>query len=275
MWGDDDDKLPLPMDAMRLVAIDLDGTLFRSDGNVSKETARAINEARKAGVKIVLCSARPPRGVMEVYNALGLDTIMVNHNGALIYDPAKEKPIYHAPLETAVAKKIVVVAMRTDPSVTLGVEHINDICGFKWKRKPGETAPRLPAKMVKLLEGPAITKVMIIGQPDRLSDIEGQLVERFQGKVDFAFSNLNLMQVVRKGVDKSTALEAVAKHYKVPQKLVMAIGDAPNDLGMIKWAGMGVSMGNGWEVVRKAARMVVPSNDDDGVAYALRKYALM
>jgi len=76
-------------------------------------------------------------------------------------------------------------------------------------------------------------------------------------------------------VNKATALAKVAGYYGIAQDRVMAIGDAPNDVPMLKWSGLGIAVANGWEDVRRAADFVVASNDDDGVAEAIRKHLLI
>jgi hypothetical protein len=79
---------------------------------------------------------------------------------------------------------------------------------------------------------------------------------------------------MHKSVDKADALGFVAKHYGVAAERVMAIGDAPNDATMLKWAGLGVAMGNAWPTTRQSADVVVASNDEEGVAQALTRYVL-
>jgi hypothetical protein len=92
--------------------------------------------------------------------------------------------------------------------------------------------------------------------------------------VAFSCSHLRLLQVVAGRVDKADALATVAEFYGIDPDRVLAIGDAPNDLGMIRWAGLGVAMQNAWDEVRAAAHFIVPSNEHAGVAHAFRKYVL-
>ena len=80
--------------------------------------------------------------------------------------------------------------------------------------------------------------------------------------------------MVHREVDKGTAIRYIATHLGVDADRVMAIGDAPNDVGMIRWAGLGIAVENGWPEVRQAADVVISSNNDDGVAEALDRYIL-
>ena len=89
-----------------------------------------------------------------------------------------------------------------------------------------------------------------------------------------AVSDPHLIQVVDRRVDKANAVEMIASRLGVSRQRVMAIGDAPNDVGMIRWAGLGVAVANAWEEALRVANEVVESNDADGVALALKRYVL-
>ncbi len=119
-----------------------------------------------------------------------------------------------------------------------------------------------------------VTKIFMTGKTAVLSEIQFALQSRLAGQVGFAISHLRLLQIVRAGVDKAPCLAKIAEHYGVPRQRVMAIGDAPNDLGMLQWAGLSIAVRNGWRDVRQAAHFVVASNNEDGVAEAIEQYAL-
>ncbi len=117
-----------------------------------------------------------------------------------------------------------------------------------------------------------VTKLMLLAPPERLTHVQAAVRRRFRGRVGLLVSDHHLLQVVHNQVDKAAALARVAEQYGIERSQVMAIGDAPNDAGMLLWAGWGVAMQNAWPIAREAADCVVPSNDEDGVAYALEKY---
>jgi len=294
---DKDDDRPLSAAPVDLVAIDLDGTLLRSDGSICFSAAQAILEAVEKGVKIVLCSGRAPRSMMKIYDALGLKTVLIAHNGALVFDPILNTTLEHETMPGALARQVIEVARSVEPTVAAAVE-VNGHCYTDTVRKKPKAAATMatsyalgggvvdhvapppaadmqhPAgSLFDVLDLP-VTKVMFVGTSDVLGGIQMSLQAKLADKVGFSFSDLRLLQVVRGGVDKATALEKVAARYGVPRQGVMAIGDAPNDMGMLGWAGLGVAMQNAWEEVRRAAHFVCPTNDDAGVAQALRKYAL-
>jgi Cof subfamily protein (haloacid dehalogenase superfamily) len=294
-----DDRL-FTAERVDMVAIDLDGTLLRSDGSICAPSAEAIMEATEKGVKVVLCSGRSPRSMLNIYQALGLNTLMIAHNGALVIDPVKDETFSHETMASPLAHRVIEVARSVEPNVATAVE-VDGRCftDTRRRRKPivagavkqavtpmgsdsEEVDPdSVPAAgfneasgaLVDVLNRP-VTKVMFVGASDVLGGIQMSLQAQLADQVGFSFSDLRLLQVVRGGVDKSTAVAKVAAHYGVQRQAVMAIGDAPNDMGVLAWAGLGVALMNAWEEVRKSAHFICPSNDDEGVAEALRRYVL-
>lgn len=261
-----------------LVALDIDGTILRSDKRLAVKTCDAVKAAMRRGVRVVLASARPPRSVKEIYKHLALNTVQINYNGALIHDPVAGKHVYHQPLDAALAMRIVKIARKLDPKVVVSVEILD-----KWytdhidETLPTETSKAFTPDFIGPLEAflhVNPTKLMLLAPRPRLDPIIEAVQTKFAGQIGLAISDEHLLQVIHHRADKSVALAMVAQQYGVAWDRVMAIGDAPNDVGMLKWAGLGVAMGNAWGPVREAADVIVPDNDDDGVAHAIEKYVL-
>lgn len=261
-----------------LVAIDLDGTLLRSDKRVSRRAIAAIGEATGRGVHVVLASARPPRSVRDIYQQLGLSTLQINYNGALIVDWFRARYVQHLALCNHVARRIADRAREMDPRVCVSVEVLD-----RWltdRHDPAlatETAracgPDFVGPLDQCLKTP-ITKLMLLAPPPRMTPIREMVRREFAGEVAVFISDDHLTQVCHRGVEKSAAVAWVANHYGIDAARVMAIGDAPNDAAMLRWAGLGVAVANAWEPTRAAADATVPSNDDDGVACAIERYVL-
>ena len=272
------DDRPLAIDPIDLVAIDLDGTLLSSDRSVGLRAAEAIARVSARGVKIVLASARPPRSTTSIYQALGLDTLQINHNGALIIDPVTDRVLFHKTIDESLAREATQVIRKMSPDIAIGVD-VLDCVYIDSPRRRALVDPRVGlsgAEQTAIKEGfkAPVTKIFMIGEPDLLGGVQLQLQQQFGNQLTFAYSHMRLLQIMHGEVDKASALARVAKHYEVDRKRVMAIGDAPNDMPMIEWAGLGIAVTNGYDEVRKAANFIVPSNDDDGVADALEKYVL-
>ena len=265
-------------DPIRLVAIDLDGTLLRSDKGLTHRNAYAIRRAVRQGVRIVLATARPPRTVREIYAALGLDTLQINYNGALIWDGLKGGAALHTPLPAEVAREVVTLARQIEPTLAVSIETLD-----RWTTDrvdddlPTESArfskPAKVAPLHELLVGP-VTKLMLLAPPAKLAPVRAAVVRRFAADVAIMVSDAHLLQVVHPSVEKAAALAWIARRYDIPQHQCMAIGDAPNDAAMLRWAGLGCAVSSGWPETLDAADVIIPANDADGVAHALKQYVL-
>lgn len=269
---------PVKAGMFDLVALDVDGTLLRSDKRMGVATINAIQKAVRQGVRVVLASARPPRSTREIHNLLKLDTWLINYNGALIHDVQRKRHVFHQPLEPELAQRVVKTARKADPKVVVSLEILD-----KWytdhldESLPTETSrsfvPDFIGPLSAFLHVP-VTKVMLLAPPARLRKIRTAIDAKLAGEVAVTVSDAHLIQVIHPEVNKGVALARVAEAYGVPRDRVMAIGDAPNDVGMLQWAGLGVAVGNAWPAVRDAADVTVSSNDDDGVAEAFQRFAL-
>lgn len=275
MIHDRNDK-PLSSESIGLVAVDLDGTLLRADNSISVASAEAIGEAMRRGVKVVIASGRAPRHVRQIASALGIQTWQVVHNGALVVDPTRNAFVFHLPMPPELAQAVVRLGRQFDPRVAIGVELV-DRCVSERPNADlsiGVGGPPPGAGAVDEATKFPVTKIMMAGPPELLGGIQLALMERLPGQVSFAFSHMRLLQVSHGQADKATALARVAAHYHVPRQGVLAIGDAPNDLGMLRWAGLSIAVDSEWSDVRRAAHFIAPANDQDPVAWALRKYVL-
>lgn len=261
-----------------LVAIDIDGTLLRPDKRLAHRVIRTVKEASARGVKVVLATARPPRSVRPIYEALGLDTPQINYNGALIHDKHTGRTILHQPLPMKLTSQLIRYARRVDPGVIISVEildrwYTDHTAHAEGTRTTKRFSPDFIGPLEAFIHKPA-TKILLQGSPERLGRVKVALCDRYRKRASILLCDSNLVQVLHAGADKKVALERIAMSYGIPRSRVMAIGDAPNDERMIRWAGLGVAMQNAWPRIRAAAGAIVGGNDADGVAEALRRFVL-
>jgi Cof subfamily protein (haloacid dehalogenase superfamily) len=260
-----------------LVAIDLDGTLLTDQKQVSKRTVRALAGLPARGVKVVIASARPPRSVKHIYELLKLDTWQINYNGALIWDHPNVAIIHHQPMQPDVVNAIVQRARQVYPDCLVSCEILD-----KWYTDRFDQAyttetgrlfePDLVAPLWMFLSQP-VTKLMLLGPIDMIDDL-AQLVREEFPWVAVVRSDPELIQITDANVSKAAALQFVAESYSVPMEKVMAIGDALNDVEMLRAAGIAIAMDNAHTTVKEAAHWVAPSNNDHGVHAALVKFGL-
>jgi len=261
---------------IRLVAIDLDGTLLNSAKEITATTARIIRAAREvAGVRVVLATARPPRTVLPFYSLLGLDTPMINYNGALVHEPATGRIILHRPMEAKLARMIAAMARKMFPKVLVSAEVLDkwytDRVEDTWRSETSSHAqPDMVAPMGKWLNQP-ITRLLLLGKQKWVTDIYHAVGTTMPAQTAMARSEDCMLQIMHPSVGKGAALRAVAIEMGLVAAQVMAIGDNANDAGMLQWAGIGVAMGNASPHARRVADYVTDDHDADGAAKAIAK----
>ncbi len=267
-----------PKRKIELIAIDLDGTLLREDKQVTRRTVQTIREVQKSGVHVVIATARPPRGMRYLAEALQIDSYWITYNGALVVNPKTNKNVLHQPLASAMVRKMIKLARKTDPKCVISLEildkwytdYVDDSLPTEISR---QFAPDFVGPLDAFLHVP-VTKLLVLAPPERIDKLRKALDSKFAGQMMSAITDDHLLQYIHKDADKSKALTYVANQYNIAPENCMAIGDAPNDVSMIRWAGLGVAMKSGWEIIHKHADIIAPSNDDDGVAHVIQKYVL-
>ena len=262
-----------------MLALDLDGTLLRSDKKLVMYDAVAVKEAMRRGVKVVLATARPPRSSIGIHQKLGLDTPLINYNGASIHDVQTDRSTFHQPLCSETAREVIERARSIEPSVVVSIEVLDrwytdhDDPAFKT-----ETARRFKPDYIGPLNLPlslSVTKLMLLFHAERLSVVRETIEAEFGDRAAFPQSDATIIQVVHAEVDKAAALAKVAAGYGIEPQRVCAIGDAPNDAGMLRWAGLGCAVASAFDLAREAADVVLEqTNDERAVGLAIERYVL-
>jgi Cof subfamily protein (haloacid dehalogenase superfamily) len=250
----------------RLAAIDLDGTLLRSDGTIGARTKRAVRSTR---LDIVIVTARGPLTIHEIAAELGIAGRAICSNGALVVDLATGEIVGERLLETEVALELVHTLRERLPGITFAIEH-RDFAhepGFSaWNWTP--PAGTRVADIVELLADPATKLILRHAGHDTVAiqDLARELVGE---RLTVVASGSEAVEVTAAGVNKATAVAELG----VPSEQVIAFGDYPNDIPLLTWAGRGVAMGNAHPDVVAIADEVTATNDEDGVALVLERLA--
>ena len=267
-------------DIIRLVALDLDGTLLSSRKTITPLTHTVLRAVIERGVKVVLATARPPRSVRTYFEALKLDTPTINYNGALIWDEARRKPILHTPMQPEVARRIIAFGRKRYPKLLVSIEILD-----KWYTDHYSDAPEYSTETARQFTpdfiGPLaafltvpLTKLMLLGHPDWIADLENQIPLHFAGEISHTRSDPHLLQLMSPEITKALALAKVAEMLGITARETLAIGDAPNDIEMLQWAGLALAPENAWDQTKKIVHAIIPSNNHDGIAHALQRYVL-
>jgi len=266
-----------------LIATDVDGTLLDEDEHVTPRTRQAVQAAVASGVEFVLATGRPPRWVAPVVDDLGFAPTAVCANGAVVYDPATDRIISARTLPVDVLTELAEIAARVIPGVGLAVERIgrsaHDSATPQFVSSPGyEHAWLNPdnteVSMEDLLSAPAI-KLLIRKAGARSADMAEILSRHIGVQGDITYSTNNgLLEINPIGTSKATGVEEVARPLEIAAEDVVAFGDMPNDVPMLRWAGHGVAMGNAHPEAVAAANEVTAPNTDDGLARVLERWWL-
>ena len=266
-----------------LIATDVDGTLLDEHERITPRTRAAVRAAVDAGVQFVLATGRPPRWIAPVVDALGLTPMAVCANGAVIYDSATDKILSARTLSPDVLAELAEIATRVIPGAGLAVERVgrsaHDAATPQFVSSPGyEHAWLNPdnteVSVQDLLSAPAV-KLLIRKAGARSGDMAAALAAHVGIEGDLTYSTNNgLIEVVPLGVSKATGVEEVAQPLGIVAADVVAFGDMPNYVPMLRWAGLGVAMGNAHPDAIEAADEVTAPNTDDGLARVLERWWL-
>jgi Cof subfamily protein (haloacid dehalogenase superfamily) len=259
---------------IRLAATDLDGTLLRSDGSVSRRTCEALHAAEAAGIVVALVSGRPPRWLAPVAEATGHTGLAVCANGALVYDLHTDQVVGSSLLSAEAALAAVDVLRAAVPELAFAAEGMPGFrheSAYRHGWDVGEVEVRV-ATTEEFLDRPVIK--LLARHPTMDRDELLALARSLVGDevtVTCSSTTEALLEISAPGVTKATALAGLAARTGIAAEEVVAFGDMPNDLPMLEWAGRAVAVANAHPSVLDVADEVTGSNDEDGVAQVLER----
>ena len=268
---------------IKLIALDLDGTLLNMEKKVPQGNYQALKECEKAGIQIVPTTGRGVGGIPPMIRELPGANYAITTNGAVVADLKNNKAIKTCGLSNEMIQRILNIAKKyhsaTDPFIDgraitepASIDHMDEF-GLspemqKLIRDTREVVPNV-MEYVKTT-GAEAEKVNIF-----MADLEEREVLRKElmaiPELSISSSMYNNLEVNAKGADKGSALLWLADYLGIDREETMSFGDGENDIPMIQAAGIGVAMENALDTVKAAADMITLKNDEDGVAAAIRK----
>jgi Cof subfamily protein (haloacid dehalogenase superfamily) len=257
---------------VRLIASDIDGTLLRSDGNMSARTVAALTAAEDAGLLVVLCTGRPPRWMRPIAEQTGHHGLAVCANGAIVYDLHTEQVVEEFPIDVEVGRRLAEALREAIPGLQFAVERSTGML-HEPAYVPLSAAATVEAAFEELLTEPIVK--LIAKHPElTASELHATAHEAIADLADIAtatFSGQRLLEISAAGVTKAFAVERVAAEHGITADEAVAFGDMVNDIPLLGWAGHSVAMGNADPEVQAVADEVTASNDDDGVALVIER----
>jgi Cof subfamily protein (haloacid dehalogenase superfamily) len=265
-----------------MVATDLDGTLLRSDGTVSERTRAALRSASERGLLVAFVTGRPPRWLDVLAEPTGYVGVAVGANGAVLYDMTAERLVSAHLLSPRLMVEVGTAIRAEYPQVQFAVEY-----GDGFAAEPGyvhdwEINPPYDRRGAPIAEPTIGPLAEIVAEPavkllakDHDADADAFLAAATVIVGDRATithsSSFGLLEISAYGVTKATGLAELAERHGIAPHEVLAIGDMPNDLPMLQWAGRSYAVGNAHPSVVEVADAVIGTNDEDAVADVIER----
>ena len=267
--------------SIKLIAVDIDGTLLNTKREVTPEVFSAVQDAKAAGVKIVIATGRPIAGVQNLLDELNLKDAgdyVITFNGGLVQDTStgedivKEIMTYedYQDIEFLSRKLGVHMHAITKDGIYTANRNIGKYTVYEAGLVNMPVYYRTPEEMVDK----EIVKIMYIDEPEILDQAIAKLPKELYDKYTLVKSAPFYLEIVKKTVNKGAAVVHLAEKLGLTKEETMAIGDEENDRAMLEVVGNPVVMENGTDELKKIAKYITKSNDESGVAYAIREWVL-
>lgn len=249
------------------MATDLDGTLVHSDGSVTPRTRAALVAAEEAGLEVVFVTGRPLRWAEEVFEHVGGHGLAIVSNGALVWDVAGARVHLIRPIDPATGIEVARRIRAAVPDSHFAVESLEGIAlepGFLERHPVPDGAARGPIEQI--FARPAV-KLLARHETLGWEEFWAAAEDAVDGLVEITWSSAtSLLEMSAAGVTKASTLALLCEERGISADQVLTLGDMPNDIPMLTWAGTSYAMANAHPRVLEVADHVAAANDDDGVA---------
>jgi Cof subfamily protein (haloacid dehalogenase superfamily) len=277
--------MPSPSTAeIKLLIVDIDGTIAGKSNQVSPRVKQAIAAAKATGVRVGIATGRMYQSAVRFHHEIGADFPVLAYQGAWIQDPATGKLYRHTPIPVQTARELIdyfeqpqlidKLSLHVYRDDALYVREINLDTKEYLERSDVEASAVGDLRTI-LTDRP--TKILAMSEDiDLINGLLTDLQQRYPAdELHITTSVPIFLEATNAGVNKGTAIDFIAKEIMgITAQNVLAIGDNYNDVEMLAYAGIGVAMGNAPDDVRANADWVAPDIEADGVAVAIEKFIL-
>ena len=267
--------------SIKLVAIDIDGTLVNNNREITPEVFEAIQKAKAAGVKIVIATGRPLLGVkniLESLNLLDAGDYVITYNGALVQATATGEAFIDEPLTYDDYVDIEMESRRLKTplhSITMSTIYTHNRNISKYSINEAYiTGLPLKYRTAEEMAKHEIIKMMYIDEPEKLDETITKLPQRFKERYTIVKSTPFYLEILNKNASKGLGVQHLAEKLGISHEETMAIGDEENDRSMLEAVGNPVVMANGNPELKKIAKYITKSNEASGVAHAINEWVL-
>lgn len=270
----------------KLVCIDMDGTLLNGKHQVTELNKNAIREAVEKGVKIAITTGRLYTSASLYAELIGVKVAVISSNGTYIREKDEDKVIYKHPLNRDQFNKICDIIDKYNVRT-----NFNTFNRFITRELPAEdnaymitnkTAPKHlqvafgvhenMREVFDIYEGEVLKAIMFPESPELIEKIKKDLIEL--GGLEVVSSGPDNIEIMAEGTSKGSGVKAFAEILGIKREEIICIGDHENDISMVKYAGLGIAMGNATESLKAVADYVTDDNENSGVGNAINKFIL-
>lgn len=256
----------------RLIAIDLDGTIINKEGEIFPYAKKAIRRAIEMGMKVAIATGRMYRPSNRFAQELGISAPIICYQGALIREPHGGSVLWHKPLSIDTAREVIDkirqigVQQYVYVDDEIFVEEITEIA--LWYAQRNDVRLKLVGDLVTSLEKQP-TAIAARGEQEKIDHLTDDLRGFFRSRLLVTKSYPTFCEIGHPSSGKGIALKHLAKLLGVERNQTVAIGDGPNDISMLKWAGLGIVIGTAPQEVIAAADWVIETETGDGFTRAI------
>ena len=264
---------------IRLVAIDLDDTLLRDDWTISPRVVKAIQKAQMLGIKMTIATGRMPISTRPYAEQLGLDIPVITYHGAMIQQVLSGDILFRRVIPSALAAEIARYVVEKGIYIQVYLkdrvvaQKLNEL-SRKYEQISSVHIEEADLSLLLSQEPEGVEKILLMAEETDLDQLAPLLRQNYGERVHLTKSKPYFLEMTDSSVNKGVALAALAERLGISQGEVMAVGDSFNDLEMLKYAGVGVAMGNARAEIKEQADFVTTTNEEDGVAEAIERYVL-
>ena len=265
----------------KMIVLDLDGTLTNDKKKITPKTKTALMRAQSLGIRVVLASGRPTYGITKLADELEIEKhggFILAFNGGKITDYQSGKVVFEQKLDEKLVPTLYHAAMKAGMQI-LTYQGEGIAATEKDNKYVQEEAfiNKMPVTLyddfLNQIDYP-INKCLIVGDPTPLHELELELAQQMEGKMNIYRSAAFFLECVPLGIDKAQSLNRLIGSLGITRDEIIACGDGYNDKSMIEFAGLGVAMANASREVQDSADYITYSNEEDGVAHVVEKFIL-
>lgn len=271
----------LPKHPIKLIAIDLDGTLLNPQHEMTERTEKTLKAAMAAGVRVIIATGKTFMSSQHIIKRLGTNTPGIYNQGTITFN--SDGTVHSQQmLDKALARQVITYA--EDRGYVIGAYAGSRILVRKMTERMAELTmhyhepmPEEVGPLQNILDNTPINKIIMFYPNDarRVQALRWQLNIQIGNAARLLSAGIpDELEILPPNASKGTALKVLLKEMGIPANQAMTIGDGENDVEMLELAGLGVAMGNANDHVKSVANVTTASNDADGVAEAVEKYVL-